>query len=251
MANVQEDLIMQIIKANDYYHMSRMAANIISAQVIIKPDCVLGLATGSTPIGTYEQLVRWYNKGDLDFSEVKSINLDEYKGLAPDNDQSYRYFMNEHLFKHINIKPENTYVPDGLEEDPQKACAAYNEIIRQSGGIDLQLLGLGLNGHIGFNEPGVAFEQETHCVQLTQSTIDANSRFFATMDDVPKQAYTMGIKTIMQAKKVVLIVSGESKAQIVKDAFFGPCTPQVPASVLQLHNNVTLVGDEGALSLLP
>lgn len=242
---------MQIIKANDYYHMSRMAANIISAQVIIKPDCVLGLATGSTPIGTYEQLVRWYNKGDLDFSEVKSVNLDEYKGLAPDNDQSYRYFMNEHFFKHINIKPENTYVPDGLEMDSAKACSAYNDIIRKMGGIDLQLLGLGYNGHIGFNEPGAAFERETHCVKLTKSTIDANSRFFASMDDVPKEAYTMGIKTIMQAKKVVIIVSGEGKAQIVRDAFFGPCTPAVPASVLQLHNNVTLVGDEGALSLIP
>lgn len=242
---------MQIIRAEDYYHMSRMAANIISAQVIMKPDCVLGLATGSTPIGTYEQLIRWYDKGDLDFAEVTSINLDEYKGLSPENDQSYRYFMNEHLFKHINIKPENTYVPNGLEPDSEKACSDYNEIIKKSGGIDLQLLGLGHNGHIGFNEPGAAFEKETHCVDLTQSTIDANSRFFASMELVPKQAYTMGIKTIMQAKKIVVVVSGESKAQIVKDAFFGPCTPQVPASVLQLHNNVVLVGDEAALSLIP
>ena len=242
---------MQIIRAEDYYHMSRMAANIISAHVIMKPDCVLGLATGSTPIGTYEQLIRWYDKGDLDFAEVTSINLDEYKGLSPENDQSYRYFMNEHLFKHINIKPENTYVPNGLEPDSEKACSDYNEIIKKSGGIDLQLLGLGHNGHIGFNEPGAAFEKETHCVDLTQSTIDANSRFFASMELVPKQAYTMGIKTIMQAKKIVVVVSGESKAQIVKDAFFGPCTPQVPASVLQLHNNVVLVGDEAALSLIP
>lgn len=241
---------MQVIKAIDYYHMSRMAANIISAQVIMKPDCVLGLATGSTPIGTYEQLIRWYDKGDLDFAEVTSINLDEYKGLSPENDQSYRYFMNEHLFKHINIKPENTYVPNGLEPDSEKACSAYNEIIRKSGGIDLQLLGLGHNGHIGFNEPGAAFEKETHCVDLSQSTIDANSRFFASMDLVPRQAYTMGIKTIMQAKKIVVVVSGESKAKIVKEAFFGPCTPQVPASVLQLHNNVVLVGDEAALSLI-
>ena len=141
----------------------------------MKPDCVLGLATGSTPIGTYEQLIRWYEKGDLDFSRVRSINLDEYKGLSPENDQSYRYFMNEHLFRHINIKLENTNVPDGLEEDSEKACAAYNEIIRQSGGIDLQLLGLGHNGHIGFNEPSEEFIKETHCVDLAQSTIDANS----------------------------------------------------------------------------
>lgn len=241
---------MQIIKAIDYYHMSRMAANIISAQVIMKPDCVLGLATGSTPIGTYEQLIRWYDKGDLDFAEVTSINLDEYKGLSPDNDQSYRYFMCQHFFDYINIKKENTYVPDGMEADADKACEAYNEIIRKAGGIDLQLLGLGHNGHIGFNEPGSAFEKETHCVDLAPSTIDANSRFFASLDEVPRQAYTMGIKTIMQARKIVVVVSGESKAEIVKKAFFGPITPQVPASVLQLHNNVTLVGDEAALSLI-
>lgn len=241
---------MKIIKATDYQQMSRMAANLISAQVIMKPNCVLGLATGSTPIGTYEQLIRWYEKGDLDFSEVTSINLDEYKGLSPKNDQSYRYFMNEHLFNHINIRPWYTYVPNGLEEDSQKACEDYNQIIAQSGGIDLQLLGLGHNGHIGFNEPGTSFEKETHCVDLTESTIEANKRFFASMDDVPKQAYTMGIKTIMQAKKVVVVVSGADKAEIVKKAFFGPVTPQCPASVLQLHNDVVLVGDEAALSLI-
>ena len=242
---------MQIIKTTDYHHMSRMAANLISAQVIMKPDCVLGLATGSTPIGTYEELIRMYDKGDLDFANVTSINLDEYKGLSPENDQSYRYFMNEHLFNHVNIKPENTNVPNGLEPDSEKACSLYNEIIRKSGGIDLQLLGLGHNGHIGFNEPADAFEKETHCVDLTQSTIDANSRFFASMDLVPKQAYTMGIKNIMQAKKIVVVVSGKDKANIVKEAFFGPVTPQVPASILQLHDNVVLVGDEEALSLIP
>ncbi len=242
---------MQIIRTTDYDHMSRMAANIISAQVIMKPDCVLGLATGSTPIGTYEELVRRYENKDLDFSGVTSINLDEYKGLSPENDQSYRYFMNEHLFRHVNIRPECTYVPNGLEPDSDKACEAYNAIIAASGGIDLQLLGLGHNGHIGFNEPSDVFEKETHCVDLAQSTIDANSRFFTSMDEVPRQAYTMGIGTIMKAAKVLVIVSGESKAQIVKDAFFGPCTPQVPASILQLHSNVVLVGDEAALSLIP
>ena len=241
---------MKIIKTSDYYHMSRVAANIISAQVIMKPDCVLGLATGSTPIGAYEQLIRWYEKGDIDFSEVTSINLDEYKNLSPENDQSYRYFMNYHLFKHINISLDRTYVPDGMEPDSDKACKNYNDTIHQVGGIDLQLLGLGNNGHIGFNEPGASFEKETHCVNLTQSTIDANSRFFETMDLVPRQAYTMGIKTIMQAKKILVIVSGEGKAAIVRDAFFGPITPQVPASVLQLHNDVILVGDEAALSLI-
>lgn len=241
---------MRIIKAKDYYTMSRVAANIISAQVIMKPDCVLGLATGSTPIGTYEQLIRWYNKGDLDFSEVSTINLDEYRGLSPESDQSYRYFMDNHFFDHINIKKENTNVPNGLELDIEKACSDYNNIIRQHGGVDLQLLGIGNNGHIGFNEPGEAFEKETHCVKLAESTVQANSRFFATIDEVPKEAYTMGIKAIMQAKKILVIANGVGKAAAIKEAFFGPVTPKVPASVLQLHNDVTLVGDSEALSLI-
>lgn len=239
---------MRVYCAADYYHVSRVAAHIISAQVIMKPDCVLGLATGSTPIGTYEQLIRWYEKGDLDFSQVHSINLDEYRGLSPENDQSYRYFMNRHLFDSINIDKKNTFVPNGMEEDREKACREYDEIIRSHGGIDMQILGLGHNGHIGFNEPGSAFGKETHCVKLTESTISANARFFASIDDVPKEAYTMGIKSIMQAKKIVVIVSGESKNEIVKRAFTGPITPEVPASVLQLHNDVILVGDEAALS---
>ena len=239
---------MKIYKAKDYKDMSRKAANIISAQVIMKPNCVLGLATGSTPIGTYDQLVEWYNKGDLDFSEVTTVNLDEYKGLPRTNDQSYYYFMHQHLFDRVNIDPERTNVPNGMEPDAEKECGRYEELIRSLGGVDLQLLGLGHNGHIGFNEPGEAFEKETHCVDLTESTIEANKRFFASADDVPKQAYTMGIKTIMQAKKILIVVNGESKADIVERAFFGPVTPEVPASILQLHNDVTLVGDEEALA---
>lgn len=239
---------MRIYKAKDYKDMSRKAANIISAQVIMKPNCVLGLATGSTPIGTYDQLVEWYNKGDLDFSEVTTVNLDEYKGLPRTNDQSYYYFMHQHLFDRVNIDPERTNVPNGMEPDAEKECGRYEELIRSLGGVDLQLLGLGHNGHIGFNEPGEAFEKETHCVDLTESTIEANKRFFASADDVPKQAYTMGIKTIMQAKKILIVVNGENKADIVERAFFGPVTPEVPASILQLHNDVTLVGDEEALA---
>lgn len=239
---------MKIYKAKDYKDMSRKAANIISAQVIMKPNCVLGLATGSTPIGTYDQLVEWYNKGDLDFSEVTTVNLDEYKGLPRTNDQSYYYFMHQHLFDRVNIDPEMTNVPNGMEPDAEKECGRYEELIRSLGGVDLQLLGLGHNGHIGFNEPGEAFEKETHCVDLTESTIEANKRFFASADDVPKQAYTMGIKTIMQAKKILIVVNGENKADIVERAFFGPVTPEVPASILQLHNDVTLVGDEAALA---
>lgn len=244
----EKGITMNIIRAKDYQDMSRKAANIISAQIIMKPDCVLGLATGSSPVGTYKQLIEWYNKGDLDFSKVTSINLDEYKGLSPENDQSYRYFMNYNLFNHVNIDKSRTFVPDGLESDSQKACDAYNEIIRQQGGIDLQLLGLGHNGHIGFNEPGAAFEKETHCVDLTESTIEANKRFFASEDDVPRQAYTMGIKNIMQAKKILVVVSGEDKADILKEVLYGAITPQVPASILQLHNDVTIVADEAALS---
>lgn len=241
---------MRICRAKDYYHACRVAANIISAQIIIKPDCVLGLATGATPVGLYEQLIRWYEKGDLDFHDVRSINLDEYKGLSPAHPQSYRYYMDKHLFDHINIQKQNTHVPDGMETDTEKACAVYDRIIKESGGIDLQLLGLGMNGHIGFNEPGTAFEKETHCVTLAESTIKANSGFFGGEDKMPGEAYTMGIKSIMQARKILMMVSGESKAEIVRQAFCGPITPQVPASVLQLHNDVTLVGDEAALSLL-
>ena len=239
---------MKIIKAKDYNDMSRKAANIISAQVIMKPDCVLGLATGSTPIGTYKQLIEWYEKGDLDFGDVTTVNLDEYRGLPRENDQSSFYFMTHNLFDYVNVNPERTHLPNGMNPDADAECKRYEEVIRSTGGVDLQLLGLGHNGHIGFNEPGEAFETETHCVDLTERTIEANKRFFASIDDVPKQAYTMGIKTIMMAKKILIVVSGEDKAETVKNAFFGPVTPQVPASILQMHPDVTIVADEAALS---
>ena len=239
---------MVIYKAKDYQDMSRKAANIISAQIIMKPNCVLGLATGSSPVGTYKQLIEWYKKGDLDFSQVTSVNLDEYKGLSPENDQSYRYFMNTNLFDHVNIDKTRTFVPNGLEADSDKACSEYNEIIRKQGGVDLQLLGLGHNGHIGFNEPDEEFDKLTHCVNLTESTIEANKRFFEKEEDVPRQAYTMGIKTIMRAKKILLIVSGADKADILYQSLCGPITPHVPASILQLHNDVTVVADEAALA---
>ena len=238
---------MQIYRAKDYEDMSRKAANIIASQVVLKPDCVLGLATGSTPIGAYKNLVEKYEQGDLDFSQVTTVNLDEYKGLPRENDQSYYYFMHDNLFDHVNVKPENTHLPDGTKEDANEECARYEELIRSLGGQDLQLLGLGHNGHIGFNEPDAIFEKATHCVDLQESTIEANKRFFASADDVPKQAYTMGIGTIMQAKKILVVVSGEDKADTVAKAFFGPVTPEVPASILQLHPNFTLVADEDAL----
>lgn len=242
---------MKIYKAADYKEMSRKAANIIASQVIIKPDCVLGLATGSTPIGTYERLVELYEEGDLDFSDVKTVNLDEYKGLPRTNDQSYYYFMHDNLFDKVNIDPANTNLPDGMEPDSDQECARYEDLIRSLGGVDLQLLGLGHNGHIGFNEPADAFDKETHCVDLQESTIEANKRFFASADEVPKQAYTMGIGTIMRAKKILIVVSGEDKADIVAKAFFGPVTPAVPASILQMHGDVTLVADAAALSKIP
>lgn len=242
---------MKIIRAKDYQDMSRKAANIISAQVIMKPNCVLGLATGGTPVGAYAQLVEWYNKGDLDFSEVTTVNLDEYRGLPKEHPESYWSFMHKNLFDHVNIRPEAIHLPDGTNPDAADACAQYNAIIHSVGGIDLQLLGLGPNGHIGFNEPGEAFELETHCVDLTPATIEANKRFFdGNVDLVPKQAYTMGIRTIMQARKVLMVVNGAGKAEIVKKAFFGPVTPEVPASILQLHPDFILVADEEALSLI-
>ena len=241
---------MRIICAKDYKEMTEMAADIIGAQVLLKPDAVLGLATGSTPIGTYEELVRRYEAGRLDFSKIKTVNLDEYRGLTRDNDQSYYYFMHSHLFDHININKNNTKVPDGMEPDALKAGQDYENIIKNYGGIDLQLLGLGNNGHIGFNEPGDEFIDKTHVVDLTESTIEANKRFFASIDDVPKQAYTMGIGSIMRAKRVLMVVNGKGKAEIVKEAFFGPITPKVPASILQLHNDFILIGDVEALSCL-
>lgn len=241
---------MKIYCAENYEAMGRIAGNIIAAQVILKPDCVLGLATGSTPLSTYKTLVEKYENGDLDFSKVTSVNLDEYKGLSGDNDQSYRYFMNTNLFDHINIDKSRTFVPNGLEPDSEKACKEYDAIVASVGGVDIQLLGIGHNGHIAFNEPAPAFSKGTQCVDLTQSTIDANKRFFEKEEDVPRQAYTMGIGTIMSAKKILLIAAGEEKADIMAKAFAGPITPEVPASVLQLHPDVTVVGDKAALSKL-
>ena len=241
---------MKVYIGKNYDEMSRIAANILSAQVTMKPDCVLGLATGSTPIGTYKVLIERCAAGDLDFSQVKSINLDEYVGLSGEHDQSYRYFMNNNLFNHVNIDKANTNVPNGLAEDVDAECERYNNVINTLGPIDIQVLGMGHNGHIGFNEPSDIFELETHKVELTQTTIDANARFFASADEVPRHALTMGIKSIMQAKTILVVVNGKGKAEIVKKAFTGPVTPQVPASILQMHPNVILVGDEEALSLL-
>ena len=242
--------MIRIYQEADYAAMSRRAANIIAAEVIRKPDCVLGLATGSTPVGAYQRLVEMNQQGDLSFQEVQTVNLDEYKGLAPTHDQSYRYFMQTNLFDHIDIDVDNTHVPDGLAANAEAECAAYDELVAALGYADLQLLGLGNNGHIGFNEPCDRFVKETHLVDLTQSTIDANARFFASADDVPRQALTMGIGCIMAARRVLLIVSGEAKADALYKAFCGPISPDCPASILQLHNDVVVVGDKAALHKL-
>ena len=241
---------MKIFREKDYDTMSRRAAQVIAAEIAHNPACVLGLATGSTPEGAYKYLVDWYKKGCLSFQEVLTVNLDEYVGLSPDHDQSYRYFMRSNLFDHVDIAPENTRVPDGLAADTTAFCAEYDAYIRSLGYVDLQLLGIGRNGHIGFNEPGDCFVKETHVVDLAESTIDANSRFFATRDDVPKQAISMGIGAIMGAKKVLLCASGEEKADAIYNSVRGPITPKCPGSILQLHPNVVLVADEAALSKL-
>lgn len=241
---------MKIYQEKDYDALSRRAANLISAEVIRKPDCVLGLATGSTPVGTYRQLSVWNQKGDFSFKDVRTVNLDEYLGLPPTHDQSYRYFMQENLFDKIDIPFEHTHVPDGMAADPEQECRRYDELVRSLGYADLQLLGLGRNGHIGFNEPGDCFRKETHVVELTQNTIEANARFFENEAAVPKKAITMGIGCIMAARRVLLVASGANKAEAVYRTVCGPITPQCPASILQLHNDVVIVGDEEALSMV-
>ena len=239
---------MKIILAENYLEMSRKAADILCAQITLKPSSVLGLATGSTPIGAYQELVSRYQENKVSFSRIRAVNLDEYQGLSPDDQQSYAYFMRRHLFDFVNILPENCHIPNPQAQDVKEECLRYDRLIDSLGGIDLQLLGLGRNGHIGFNEPGETFMKGTHCVALSQSTIEANRRFFSDKEEVPRQALTVGMAPIMQARQVLLLVSGKDKAPMVKEAFFGPVIPWVPASILQLHKDVILLGDQAALS---
>ena len=241
---------MNIILTDSYEEMSRRAAKLFAAQLTLRPDSVLGLATGSTPLGLYGELARLCAAGEADFSKARSVNLDEYVGLPAAHPQSYRHFMDEHLFSRVNVARENTYLPDGAAKDLDAACSAYDRRIRELGGIDLQLLGLGHDGHIGFNEPGDCFVPGTHVVALAERTIDANARFFASRDEVPRRAITMGIGQILQARRIVLLVSGADKAEVLYKAVRGPVTPLLPASVLQLHADVTLIGDRAALEKL-
>lgn len=235
---------MKLTVTNSYEKLSELAAEYIAAQVILKPDSVLGLATGSSPVGVYKCLVEKFNKGCLDFSDVISINLDEYVGLDGSHEQSYRYFMQDHLFNYVNIKPENTFVPNGCASDLAAECSEYDARVTRLGGIDLQLLGIGLDGHIGFNEPDDHFTAETHVVDLLPSTIEANSRFFSSIDEVPKQAVSMGMGSIMKAKKILLIANGKAKKDVLMEALNGKITPNLPASLLQLHRDVTVIFSE-------
>lgn len=237
---------MRIYRERNYETMSRRAAMIIESVMIRQPECVLGLATGSTPIGIYQHLIAANHAGDICFAGVRTVNLDEYRGLDGTHEQSYRYFMNTQLFDHVDIDKANTYVPDGMAEDGERECREYDALVRHLGGTDLQLLGLGQNGHIGFNEPG-EFVADTHIVQLTQNTIEANSRLFHDISEVPTSAITMGLRSIMTSRCVLLVANGSKKADALHRAIYGPITPEIPASILQLHPNVIVVADEEAL----
>lgn len=241
------EISMKVIKCENYQEMSNEAAKIVSELIKSKPDCVLGLATGSTPEGLYANLVSMYERHELDFSRVRSVNLDEYYPISPENDQSYRYFMNKHLFNHVNIDPKNTYVPDGSAKDPEEACRKYEEIIAALPQVDIQILGIGKNGHIGFNEPAEKLEPLTHVTGLTASTIEANARFFTSVSDVPTQALTMGIGSILKAKKIIIMANGEGKREAISQLLEGSVTTSCPASMLNLHSDVVVICDRAAL----
>ena len=241
---------MRIIVCENYEEVSKKAAQMILSQVTLKPNSVLGLATGSTPIGMYENLVNLNKKGDIDFSEVRTFNLDEYYNLPKENNQSYHYFMYQNLFNHININSENIHIPNGMTNDVNAECERYDELIKESGGIDIQVLGIGNNAHIGFNEPTINFEKGTHLVELDDSTIEANSRFFDNIEDVPKKAITMGVGSIFKSRKIMLIATGENKAEAIYNTVYGKVVPEVPASILQFHSDIVLILDKDAAKLL-
>lgn len=241
---------MRLVIAKDYNEMSKLAAKEMSESIKANPEIILGLATGGTPIGMYKELINMYKGGELDFSKVTSVNLDEYVGLSGDHDQSYRYFMNNNLFNSINIDKSRTFVPNGMAKDIKAECIEYDERIRELGGIDVQLLGLGGNGHIGFNEPNTELSVGTHLTDLKKDTIEANARFFNSIDEVPKKAITMGLGGIMKAKKIIVMASGEGKAEVVSKLMNGKITTELPASMLQMHNDVIVIIDEDAAKFL-
>ncbi|MBE3592427.1 MAG: glucosamine-6-phosphate deaminase [Thermoanaerobacter sp.] len=242
---------MKVIITVNYDEMSKKAAEIVKKQIKEKHNTVLGLATGSTPLGMYKLLIEMYKRGEIDFSNVITFNLDEYIGLSPDHPQSYHYFMFHNFFNHINVKKENVHIPNGIAEDLEEECRKYEGEIEKAGGIDLQILGIGVNGHIGFNEPEESIETKTHVVTLTEDTINANKRFFKSAEEVPRKAITMGLGSIMKAKKIVLLASGKNKAEAIKETIKGQLTTKVPATVLALHPDVTIIIDKEAASLIP
>lgn len=239
----------KVISCKTYDEMSEKAAALVADVMKVKKDCILGLATGSTPVGMYRELIRMYRAGEIDFSDVTTVNLDEYYPIAPDNDQSYRYFMNVNLFDHVNVDKTRTYVPDGTAIDPDAACAAYEATLAALGTVDVQILGIGQNGHIGFNEPSDTLEVPTHVTALTASTIHANARFFASEAEVPTRALTMGMGTILRAKKIIVLANGAAKREAVTTMLAGKLTTACPASLLNLHPDVTVICDEAALGL--
>lgn len=241
---------MNITVVREYNELSKKAAGMVVAQIVAKPNSVIGFATGSTPLGMYREIVRLNKELSISFSGVTAFNLDEYIGLSEDNENSYHCYMMENLFRHIDIKRGNIHIPDGNAPDIEEECRKYENEIYTAGGIDIQVLGIGKNGHIGFNEPDSYFEAATHRVKLDEGTIQANSRFFADIDDVPHYAISMGIKTIMKAKKILMLANGREKAEAIYKAVNGPITPNVPASILQVHQNVEIIIDEAANQIL-
>ncbi|MCY6959820.1 glucosamine-6-phosphate deaminase [Clostridium brassicae] len=241
---------MRIIVVDNYEEMSKKAANMVASQVILKPNSVLGLATGDTPVGMYEEIISLYKNEEVDFSKVKTFNLDEYYGLSKENPQSYYYYMMNHLFNHVNIDENNINIPNGMVDNIESECKNYDKRIVEVGGIDLQVLGIGVNGHIGFNEPDISFESETHLVNLDEKTIESNSRFFNSKEEVPTKAISMGIKTIMHSKKIILLACGNSKANAIFETINGKINPNMPASILQLHRDVVVIVDKEAASKL-
>ncbi|MBU4348745.1 glucosamine-6-phosphate deaminase [bacterium] len=235
---------MEIKSISSYSKMSKLAAKIVAEQIINKPNIVLGLATGSTPLGMYRELVKLYKKRKLDFSRITTFNLDEYLGLSPEHPQSYHYYMYENFFNHVNIEEKNIYIPKGDTKDPVQECLNYEREIEKVGGINLQVLGIGVNGHVGFNEPDINLEAKTHVIQLSDDTIKANSRFFKNLDEVPKKAITMGMATIMRSKKIILMAWGAEKKKPILKVISGHIATEVPASLLQVHNDAILIVDK-------
>jgi glucosamine-6-phosphate deaminase len=241
---------MRIVIAKSYEDMSTNAARMVAGQLYLKPNSVLGLATGSTPLNMYQELIKIHHEVGLDFSEVVTFNLDEYLGLKPEDENSYHFYMFQNFFNHINIQRNNIYIPNGLAQNIPAECQEYERKIQEQGGIDLQVLGIGVNGHIGFNEPDINFEAVTHKVKLDEETINVNARFFANIEEVPRYAISMGIKTIMNAKKILLLANGVNKAEALYRTIYKGITPETPASILQLHPDVTIIAEEGAAKLL-